>query len=135
MSGQRIQIKYHRYLSDKPTVRLAMSSPSPVLETDHKNVTLTCEVDAGNPELLDEVIWYLDGEVLKHLPECNGSIDEGKCFLYKSGGGTTIGFVIPKIQCSNQSLYQCNDCKLSKDGFLALGGMSNRKKPRQIRVI
>ncbi|KAJ0170414.1 hypothetical protein K1T71_013785 [Dendrolimus kikuchii] len=57
----------------KPQVRLTMSSPSPILETDHKNVTLACEVVSGNPPLLDEVIWYLDGEVLKHLPDCNGT--------------------------------------------------------------
>lgn len=50
-----------------------MSPESPILETDHKNVTLTCEVVSGNPSILDEVIWYLDGEVLKHLPECNGT--------------------------------------------------------------
>ncbi|CAG9790130.1 unnamed protein product [Diatraea saccharalis] len=60
----------------KPEVRLTMSSPSPILETDHKNVTLTCEVITGNPPLLDEVIWYLDGELLKHLPECNGTDGE-----------------------------------------------------------
>ncbi|CAH0718634.1 unnamed protein product, partial [Brenthis ino] len=59
----------------KPQVRLTMSSPSPILETDHKNVTLTCEVVKGNPPVLDEVIWYLDGEILKHLPECNGTDD------------------------------------------------------------
>ncbi|KAL4702256.1 hypothetical protein ACJJTC_005492 [Scirpophaga incertulas] len=60
----------------KPQVRLTMSTPSPVLETDHKNVTLTCEVVTGNPPLLDEVVWYLDGELLKHLPECNGTDGE-----------------------------------------------------------
>ncbi|XP_039761639.1 hemicentin-1 isoform X2 [Pararge aegeria] len=59
----------------KPQVRLTMSSPSPILENDHKNVTLTCEVVTGNPSILDEVIWYLDGEILKHLPECNGTDD------------------------------------------------------------
>ncbi|XP_028027603.1 hemicentin-1 isoform X4 [Bombyx mandarina] len=64
----------------KPQVRLTMSSPSPILETDHKNVTLTCEVVSGNPPTLDEVIWYLDGEVLKHLPDCNGTDgDENLC--------------------------------------------------------
>ncbi|XP_049882023.1 hemicentin-1 isoform X7 [Pectinophora gossypiella] len=60
----------------KPQVKLTMSSPSPILETDHKNVTLTCEVVSGNPQILDEVIWYLDGEVLKHLPECSNGTQE-----------------------------------------------------------
>ncbi|XP_013145692.1 PREDICTED: uncharacterized protein LOC106108902 isoform X4 [Papilio polytes] len=59
----------------KPGVRLQMSARSPLLETEHRNVTLSCEVASGNPPLLDEVIWYLDGEMLKHLPECNGTND------------------------------------------------------------
>ncbi|XP_045540674.1 hemicentin-1 isoform X3 [Papilio machaon] len=59
----------------KPEVRLNMSAQSPILETEHRNVTLTCEVVSGNPPVLDEVIWYLDGEMLKHLPECNGTND------------------------------------------------------------
>ncbi|XP_013161702.1 PREDICTED: hemicentin-1 isoform X3 [Papilio xuthus] len=59
----------------KPQVRLNMSAQSPILETEHRNVTLTCEVVSGNPPVLDEVIWYLDGEILKHLPECNGTND------------------------------------------------------------
>lgn len=67
-------------ISDKPQVRLTMSSPSPILEREHKNVTLTCEVVTGNPSILDEVIWFLDGEVLKHLPECNDT--DGKLFGY-----------------------------------------------------
>ncbi|XP_047999842.1 nephrin-like isoform X3 [Leguminivora glycinivorella] len=57
----------------KPTVRLVMSDPSPINEMDHKNVTLTCEAIDGNPRTLDEVTWYLDNEVLKKLPECNGT--------------------------------------------------------------
>ncbi|XP_045507806.1 uncharacterized protein LOC123703740 isoform X5 [Colias croceus] len=62
----------------KPQVRLTMSPESPILETEHRNVTLTCSVVSGNPAVLDEVIWYLDGELLKHLPECNGT-DENLC--------------------------------------------------------
>lgn len=65
------------YLPDKPQVRLVMSSPSPILEKDHRNVTLTCEVATGNPRFLDEVIWYLDGELLKQLPDCNQTQGEG----------------------------------------------------------
>ncbi|XP_075987593.1 neuromusculin isoform X7 [Anticarsia gemmatalis] len=64
----------------KPQVHLKMEPASPILETDHKNVTLTCEVVSGNPNILDQVIWYLDGEILKHLPECNGTDgDESLC--------------------------------------------------------
>lgn len=66
------------YISVRPQVSLSMDNQSPILETDHRNVTLTCEVTSGNPPILDEVIWYLDGEVLKHLPECNGTQNDGK---------------------------------------------------------
>ncbi|KAI5639567.1 immunoglobulin domain-containing protein [Phthorimaea operculella] len=60
----------------KPQVRLVMDAVSPILETDHKNVTLTCQVVDGNPPVLDEVTWFLDGQILKQLPECNGTQGE-----------------------------------------------------------
>ncbi|XP_037293639.1 hemicentin-1 isoform X3 [Manduca sexta] len=63
-----------------PQVRLTMSAPSPVLEKEHQNVTLACEVQSGNPPTLDEVVWYLDGELLKHLPDCNNTdAEENLC--------------------------------------------------------
>lgn len=39
-------------------------------EADRVNVSLTCEVDAGNPATLSAVRWYLDGDLLKELPDC-----------------------------------------------------------------
>jgi len=41
-----------------------------VNEADRLNVSLTCEVDAGNPAVLTAVRWYLDGDLLKELPDC-----------------------------------------------------------------
>lgn len=61
----------------RPVVRLLLSTPSPVLESQHRNVTLTCAVDHGNPAQLDEVLWYLDGDLLKHLPDCNSTDGDG----------------------------------------------------------
>ena len=58
---------------DKPRVRLTMDPSLPVREQDQRNVTLFCEVEAGNPASLDAVRWYLDGELLKELPECFNS--------------------------------------------------------------
>jgi hypothetical protein len=43
---------------------------TPVNEADRLNVSLTCEVDAGNPAVLTAVRWYLDGDLLKELPDC-----------------------------------------------------------------
>lgn len=47
-----------------------MDPNKPVTERDERNVTLTCDVDSGNPAILDAVRWYLDGELLKQLPDC-----------------------------------------------------------------
>lgn len=67
----------------KPEVKLEMSGTSPVLEPERRNVTLTCSVTSGNPAVLNEVVWYLDHEPLKHLPDCNGTEDD-------SGDGTNL---------------------------------------------
>ncbi|VVD03801.1 unnamed protein product [Leptidea sinapis] len=79
-NGERLNVNSSHY-EDVPQVRLAMIPESPILETEHKNVTLACEVVSGNPQILDEVIWYLDGEILKQLPECNGSDDPSMLLL------------------------------------------------------
>ena len=54
----------------KPTVRLTMDPDEPVREQDQQNVMLSCDVISGNPSVLDSVRWYLDGIILKELPEC-----------------------------------------------------------------
>lgn len=42
----------------------------PTIENNEDNVTLSCNVLTGNPMLLLKVRWYLDGQMLKELPEC-----------------------------------------------------------------
>ncbi|XP_039278812.1 uncharacterized protein LOC111055569 [Nilaparvata lugens] len=54
----------------KPVVNVTMDPPSPVSEVDRQNISLLCQVVAGNPDTLTSVIWYLDGETLKALPDC-----------------------------------------------------------------
>nr|CAD7590846.1 unnamed protein product [Timema genevievae] len=60
----------------KPTVSLTMETstltPTPVRELDRMNITLVCRVEQGNPDLLIGVRWYLGGELLKELPDCEG---------------------------------------------------------------
>lgn len=58
------------FFSDKPEVKLTMDPASPVSEIDRLNITLKCEVVHGNPDVLLAVRWYLNGELLKELPEC-----------------------------------------------------------------
>ena len=47
-----------------------MDPETPVNEADRQNVSLTCEVVTGNPASLTAVRWYLDGDLLKELPDC-----------------------------------------------------------------
>ncbi|KAK1135643.1 hypothetical protein K0M31_000230 [Melipona bicolor] len=47
-----------------------MEPETPVNEADRQNVSLTCEVVTGNPASLTAVRWYLDGDLLKELPDC-----------------------------------------------------------------
>lgn len=47
-----------------------MDPETPVNEADRLNVSLTCDVDSGNPATLTAVRWYLDGDLLKELPDC-----------------------------------------------------------------
>lgn len=53
-----------------------MDPDSPVIENAGSNVTLYCNVEAGNPSQLTKVRWYLDGQLLKELPDCNGREDD-----------------------------------------------------------
>ncbi|XP_065086926.1 hemicentin-1 isoform X2 [Ochlerotatus camptorhynchus] len=59
----------------KPTVVLNMDPETPVIENDQANITLLCNIMDGNPLLLTRVRWFLDGEFLKELPECNNDED------------------------------------------------------------
>ncbi|XP_033342889.1 neuromusculin isoform X1 [Megalopta genalis] len=54
----------------KPVVEVIMDPDTPVNEADRLNVSLTCEVVSGNPASLTAVRWYLNGDLLKELPDC-----------------------------------------------------------------
>jgi hypothetical protein len=50
-----------------------MIPSTPVSELDKENITLLCQVEAGNPDTLLSVKWFLDGQLLKELPDCNST--------------------------------------------------------------
>lgn len=50
-----------------------MEPNTTIIENNGSNVTLFCGVLRGNPQLLRKVRWYLDGQILKELPECGDS--------------------------------------------------------------
>lgn len=58
------------WLTVKPLVNLTITPPSPVTEVDRVNITMVCQVAAGNPDILLAVRWFLDGQILKELPDC-----------------------------------------------------------------
>lgn len=68
-----LQPFYKFFLShtDKPLVKIKMDPETAVSEEDRRNVSLSCEVVSGNPATLNSVRWYLDGELLKELPDCS----------------------------------------------------------------
>jgi hypothetical protein len=55
-----------------------MEPNTPINEAARVNVSLSCDVIAGNPNYLTAVRWYLDGDLLKELPDCsrNASAEE-----------------------------------------------------------
>lgn len=57
--------------SDVPLVELMMEPNNTIIENNESNVTLFCNVLRGNPVVLRKVRWYLDGQILKELPECS----------------------------------------------------------------
>ena len=62
---------------DKPSVTLRMDPPSPISELDRRNVTLFCDIVSGYPSILTRVNWYMDGNLLKELPDCPDDLDFG----------------------------------------------------------
>lgn len=62
----------HFLSTDVPIVKIRIDPESPVIENESVNVTLYCDVEAGNPKTLLKVQWFLDGAMLKELPICNG---------------------------------------------------------------
>lgn len=59
-----------------PTVEIDMEPDSPLIENNESNVTLYCNVLQGNPSTLLKVRWFLDGQLLKELPECDYNENE-----------------------------------------------------------
>lgn len=64
---------------DPPVVELLMEPDTPIIERDGRNVTLMCRIISGNPATLARVKWFLDGAILKELPECNENGDDTLC--------------------------------------------------------
>ena len=48
-----------------------MDPDAPVIENDQSNITLYCNIVEGNPFSLTKVRWFLDGQLLKELPDCD----------------------------------------------------------------
>ena len=61
---------YRNFLfSDPPSSQLRIEPEGPVSEEDHVNVTLYCDVVEGNPLVLSRVSWFLNGDLIRELPD------------------------------------------------------------------
>ena len=58
------------YVEDVPLVVLSIDPLTPVSEPKKENVSLTCLPQPPDDSLM-KVKWFLDGELLKELPECS----------------------------------------------------------------
>ncbi|XP_023246410.1 hemicentin-1 [Copidosoma floridanum] len=61
----------------RPVVEVTMEPDAPLIETARLNVSLSCDVLSGNPSYLSAVRWYLDGDLLKELPDCSRNVSAG----------------------------------------------------------
>ena len=55
----------------RPRVRLRMEPVFAIVEGERINVTLSCEIEEGNPSVLTTVQWFMDSINLQQLPHCN----------------------------------------------------------------
>ena len=58
------------YVENVPQVKLSLDPVTPVSEPKKENVTLTCSSRAPG-DSLTRVKWFLDGKLLKELPDCS----------------------------------------------------------------
>ena len=105
--------------TDPPSVTLRMDPPSPISELDRRNVTLFCDLESGYPGTLSKVNWYMDGNLLKELPDCHSEnadlcdIDPSKLLLEH----------VSKLFHGNYSCQAANEA-----------GWSPMSEPRQLEI-
>lgn len=79
----RLKLNNNNKIAVRPTVEVTMEPSTPINEAIRSNVSLSCDVVTGNPGYLVAVRWYLDGELLKELPDCtprgNATVTEEFC--------------------------------------------------------
>ncbi|KAF6214764.1 hypothetical protein GE061_009507 [Apolygus lucorum] len=66
MSNSTTRVSVHY----KPEVNVTMDPQSPIVEDVVTNVTLSCNVMAGNPPDLIKVRWFFNGVLIEELPNC-----------------------------------------------------------------
>jgi len=52
-----------------PLTQLRIEPEGPVSEEEHVNVTLFCDIVDGNPLVLTKVSWFLNGDLVRELPD------------------------------------------------------------------
>ena len=101
-----------------------MDPPSPISELDRRNVTLFCDMASGYPTTLTKVNWYMDGNLLKELPDCpedpNNDINNDLCDIDPS---KLLLEHVSKLFHGNYSCEAANEA-----------GWSDMSEPQQLEI-
>ncbi|KAG5898346.1 hypothetical protein JTB14_034328 [Gonioctena quinquepunctata] len=100
-----------------PDVEVIISPSTPVKSVDKSTVTLLCNVTSGNPSVLQKVRWFLDGDIMKELPECNySSIDVNGTTEMNGGPFCSLDPSIMSLQTVDETFagrYTCQGYTVS----------------------
>lgn len=100
-----------------------MEPPSPISELDRRNVTLFCDMEAGYPTSLTRVNWYMDGNLLKELPDCPEDPNEGINDLCDIDPSKLLLEHVSKLFHGNYSCQASNEA-----------GWSPMSEPKQLEI-
>ena len=105
-----------------------MDPPSPISELDRRNVTLFCDITSGYPNTLTRVNWYMDGNLLKELPDCPDGDNFGN---FGDNSGDLCDIDPSKLLLEHVSkLFHGNySCEAANEA-----GWSDMSEPKQLEI-
>ena len=100
-----------------------MDPPSPISELDRRNVTLFCDLVSGYPNVLTRVNWYMDGNLLKELPDCPDNPSDFNNDLCDIDPSKLLLEHVSKLFHGNYSCEAANEA-----------GWSEMSEPKQLEI-
>lgn len=96
--------------ADPPEVEIFMSPQGPIKERDCTNVTMQCKVLVGNPEELQQVKWYVDGDLLQEVDCSTTTLDLQESYQCETPRKCNIDpslILLERVQRSFAGKYSC----------------------------